>query len=89
MLYIPVVFLTCLVFCKSCQVLMIADQGDLKSLAAINGIRDTWAPNDKASVFDAGKLLQFPKLGNEGFFVLIADIGAEFEKNCMRYELER
>jgi hypothetical protein len=68
---------------------MIADQGDLKSLAAINGIRDTGAPNDKASVFDAGKLLQFPELGNEGFFVFIADFGAEFEKNCTRYELAR
>lgn len=82
-------FLTCLVLCQSYQVLMVADQGDLESLAAINGIRDTGASNDKSSILDAGKLLQFFELGNEGLFVSIADFGAEFEKNCTRYELAR
>lgn len=68
---------------------MVADQGDLESLAAVNGIRDTGTSDDKSSMFDAGKLLQFFELGNEGFLVFIADFGAEFEKNCTRYELAR
>lgn len=76
------VFFAGLILLQFRKVFMEAEECNFESLAALNGVCDRGPTNNQPVALDAVQFLQLPEFADEGVFVLLGDLGTEFEQDC-------
>lgn len=79
--FIPVVFLTGLVFIQRRNVLVVAHESEFKLLAQFNGVRQRGATDNKTAAFHRWQIFERLDLTHECFFVFSSYLRFEREQN--------